>query len=589
MKLCPTCGEQYADAAEQCPRDQTTLIFVKDNAAERELAMLGRVIDKRYVIESRLGAGGMGTVYVAQQVAVGRRVALKVLPAAIADDMGAVKRFMQEAKAASTLSHPNTITIHDFGQNEDGLLFLVMELVEGETLAQVMKTQRVLPAERAARFASQILSALEDAHARGIVHRDLKPDNVIISPRPGNPDFAKVLDFGLAKVADDGSNEGLTKTGQVFGTPAYMSPEQARGQRCDLRTDLYAVGVMLYEMLAGRRPFDGESPISILVKHINDAPPALTTPADGPAVPVALQEVVFRALAKDRSARYESAGAMREAIETALGGAPDSLSGSFSSNPRVTAAPGSRPAGASRRPGDGSSDETLAPDSIPAGSGPSLRGTSGFLGHPGVSSPPQSLPPGAPAPAVSGRAGPIVAVVIAVVGLGGAGAWYVLQSETGPPAVAAAQPAPIAPPVATAPPTQAVPRTALVRVEATPSSTQAAISVTLQGQTQPARVLGTLPGSLDVPLGAQLKVVFSAPGHTSVERTLTVDAPTTVSIGLAPAPLPSAAPVVAQSPPRPVPPGPVSKSPAPRTAPSPNPSPAAPPPTAPPGALDDLK
>jgi serine/threonine-protein kinase len=248
---------------------------VKDAAADRDAALIGRTLDKRYVIDARLGAGGMGTVYVATQTAVGRKVAIKLLPDSIASDMGAVKRFMQEAKAASTLSHPNVVTIHDFGQTDEGHLFLVMELVEGQTLARVLKNEGALDPERAVRIAVQILNAVEDAHNRGIVHRDLKPENVIISPRSGNPDFAKVLDFGLAKIADDASQggDGLTKTGQVFGTPAYMSPEQARGERCDLRTDLYAVGVMLYEMLSGRRPFDGESPISILVKHMHEPPP----------------------------------------------------------------------------------------------------------------------------------------------------------------------------------------------------------------------------------------------------------------------------------------------------------------------------
>jgi serine/threonine protein kinase len=614
MKLCPTCGAQYDDATERCANDETALIRVKTTAAEREQAMIGRTLDRRYVIESKLGQGGMGTVYIAQQVAVGRRVAIKLLPPAIADDLAAVKRFMQEAKAASTLSHPNAITIHDFGQLEDGLLFLVMELVEGQTLASALKAARTLPVERAVRICAQILSALEDAHARGIVHRDLKPDNVIVSPRPGNPDFVKVLDFGLAKVADDGSHENLTQTGQVFGTPAYMSPEQALGERCDLRTDLYAVGVMLYEMVGGRRPFEGESPVSILVKHISSAPPPLAGPNPGVALPAALVEATQKALAKPREERFQSAAEMRAVLEAAIA---SPVGVSTAPPPRAglgdaeTLAPDSVAPAAVRRATNLGIAETLAPDSLPPSAvrsaaslapvaplaAPSVP--SGFLGQVSAASLPPPVAasmPSAP-PSRPERSPARLAAVVAVLGLAGGGAYFALQGAPPEPAVttAAAQPAPVQAPSA-APSAAEAPRSARLQVEATPAAAQAEVRVVVGGRAEPVRLLGTLPGAVEVPLGAQVTLAFSAPGHQSVERALVVDGPVSVSVALPSAPpptapqpaQPTAAPSVAASPPRPSPPATQAPTP-PAPRPAPTPKPAAPVTTAPAAGLDDLK
>ncbi len=317
MKLCPTCGGSFGDAQDRCPTDQTDLIRVRELSAEKEAALIGTVLDNRYTINSRLGAGGMGTVYIATQTAVGRKVAIKVLPQAIAGELAVVRRFMQEAKAASTLSNPNAITIHDFGQTPEGLLYLVMEYVAGDTLGEVLRVSGGLRPERAVNISIQILSALEDAHTRSIVHRDLKPDNVILSPRPGNPDFAKVLDFGLAKIADD-AGEGLTRTGQVFGTPSYMSPEQGRGLTCDHGTDIYALGIMLYEMLSGLRPFTADSALAVLVKHFYDAATPFAQLSPPVVVLPELEAIVFRAMAKNRGDRFQSALAMREALEAVL-------------------------------------------------------------------------------------------------------------------------------------------------------------------------------------------------------------------------------------------------------------------------------
>ncbi|MFZ4738577.1 MAG: protein kinase domain-containing protein [Bradymonadia bacterium] len=586
MRLCPTCGQEFDASQERCPTDGTALMRVKDAAADRDAALIGRTLDKRYVIDARLGAGGMGTVYVATQTAVGRKVAIKLLPDSIASDMGAVKRFMQEAKAASTLSHPNVVTIHDFGQTDEGHLFLVMELVEGQTLARVLKNEGALDPERAVRIAVQILNAVEDAHNRGIVHRDLKPENVIISPRSGNPDFAKVLDFGLAKIADDASpgGDGLTKTGQVFGTPAYMSPEQARGERCDLRTDLYAVGVMLYEMLSGRRPFDGESPISILVKHMHEPPPSFELLSPSPNVPQPIIDAVRRALAKTREGRFENAAEMRNALE---GGAA------------VRRSHFSMPALATPN-GDLGFDSTIGPDDLKGSESQSLRSVSkapsqrsvpsGFLGQVSlqqVSSGGLSMPP------VDAGSKSRTPWIIAAVSLGlavGGIALYAFQDKPAPMAVAMPSAAPVS----------RAPTSARVTFEATPAQVTARVTVTANGVAEPPRLIDRLPVTLDVPVGARIAVNFTADGHVPVDQTVQVDGAVTLHADLRPVPPPpvtvaveSAAPPPSAVPSRRPGVGPVAPRPEPAARPSAGPAhPTAAPTAAPapaPAQTDDLK
>ena len=321
MKFCPTCDRRFEDAQAVCPDDGTQLLIVHTNDG-REL--LGRVLDGRYRIESHLAVGGMGMVFMGVQTSVGRKVAIKVLSREVAKDVEAVKRFMQEARTASALSHPNIITIHDFGQTPgDGLLYLVMEYVKGETLAEMLARVGPISLHRAVGLARQILDALEAAHAAGIIHRDLKPANIIMSPKPGHPDFLKVLDFGLAKTIGAGAAQQLTQTGQVFGTPGYMAPEQGKGERCDHRADFYAVGVMLFELLAGQPPFEGSTALSILVRHINDPPPNFKELDPPVLVPDALAEVIFKAMAKTPEERFDSAASFREMLLMGIDGVPD--------------------------------------------------------------------------------------------------------------------------------------------------------------------------------------------------------------------------------------------------------------------------
>ncbi len=282
--------------------------------------LIGRSIGGRYVITERIGAGGMGVVYKAKQGAVDRNVAIKVLltrPAEKDDEYETlVRRFHLEARAASKLSHPNTITIYDFGQDEDGLLYIAMEFLDGISLDRVLK-QGALTPQRAVRVIMQLCHSLSEAHKKGIVHRDIKPDNIFLINLGGDNDFVKVLDFGVAKLRESSNNNDktLTKAGMIFGTPKYMSPEQARCMPLDARSDIYAVGVMMYQLLTGAVPFDAEDHVSILLMHCSEPPEPFAKRRPDLQLPPELEAVVFKAMMKDRDARYQSVDEMAAALE----------------------------------------------------------------------------------------------------------------------------------------------------------------------------------------------------------------------------------------------------------------------------------
>ena len=256
--------------------------------------MIGREVIGQYRIEKKLGVGGMGTVYLAQQTSVSRPAVIKVLRAQDSSSADGIARFAIEARAASSLNHPNIVTIYNYGAMEDGTLFLAMEYIEGETLADRLARCGRLSVDRAVHIATQIASALGEAHARGVVHRDLKPANVMLVPRAGAPDFVKVLDFGIAKTAD----AGVTSTGYVVGTPRYMSPEQLLGKKLDCRSDIYSAGVVLYEMLAGVTPFQSETPMGWMHQHVEVQPKPPSTMARACKIPAPVERVVMRTLAK---------------------------------------------------------------------------------------------------------------------------------------------------------------------------------------------------------------------------------------------------------------------------------------------------
>lgn len=288
--------------------------------------MIGRMLSGRYEIISLLGQGGMGAVYKARQPAVKRMIALKVLLKEFAENDTVVKRFHQEALAASRLTHPNTIKVFDFGQTEDGILYMAMELLRGESLAHALSRGGPMAPKRVVHIMRQCCKSLSEAHKAGIIHRDLKPDNIFLVEIEGERDFAKVLDFGVAKLKEYEGKEGtLTQAGMIFGTPKYMSPEQARSANLDARSDVYALGVIMYEMLMGKPPFTADNPLSILISHVNEQPRRFAQFNPGLQIPTALEAVVFKALAKDREQRHPSVDHMLaefEAVDELLMGTP---------------------------------------------------------------------------------------------------------------------------------------------------------------------------------------------------------------------------------------------------------------------------
>ncbi len=278
-------------------------------------ALLGAVIDDRFEVIEKLGEGGMGAIYKARQLSVDRVVALKILLHDQRGDRISVERFRHEAYLASRLKHPNAIVIHDFGQTGDGLLYIAMEFLSGETLKQRLRRVGPLSLDTSLRVMSQTLRTIAEAHRMGMVHRDLKPDNVFLTEMDGDRDFVKVLDFGIAKLTavQDGVESNLTVAGKIYGTPNYMSPEQIRGKPVEPQSDLYSLGVIFYEVLAGRLPFVASTPVDVMMMHLRDLPSPLTSLR--PEVPPELERTILRALEKDRRARYQNADEFLEALE----------------------------------------------------------------------------------------------------------------------------------------------------------------------------------------------------------------------------------------------------------------------------------
>ena len=307
MARCPTCQAEFDKGEQFCPKDGSPLA-----AAPTGDALSGRVLGGRYRLTERLGQGGMGTVYRALHTLMDKPLAIKILRGELSTDAEAVARFHREARSASRLDHDHCIRVTDFGQTEDHLLYLAMELLEGRSLSDRIKAGPI-PVAEAATIAHAVGLALEHAHEAGIIHRDLKPDNVFLARRSRGREIVKVLDFGLAKLADDsGKSRSITRDGTVFGTPEYMAPEQAQGEPLDPRTDLYALGVLLYHMLTGELPFRAETFVALLTKHVRETP---RPPRDlDPAIPPALDAIVLRCMQKRADQRFPSATALVEAL-----------------------------------------------------------------------------------------------------------------------------------------------------------------------------------------------------------------------------------------------------------------------------------
>lgn len=279
-------------------------------------ALLGRVLSGKFRLRRYIGAGSSGTVYEADQTALGRTVAVKVLNPHMAGDSRLVNRFQDEARAASRLNHPNTVSVIDYGQTPDGLLYLVMEYLRGITLTKTMENEAPLAKERIVDIVSQILCGLEEAHDAGVVHADLKSDNIVIEHRRGGWYLAKVVDFGIARIL--GAPQQEEKEHTISGTPEYMAPEVIGGQDPTFASDLYAVGIILYEMLAGETPFAGGPPVEVLTRHLREEP--VLPSARRPDLPIdkRLEQAAMRALAKYPADRFPTATDFRAALESAL-------------------------------------------------------------------------------------------------------------------------------------------------------------------------------------------------------------------------------------------------------------------------------
>ncbi len=315
MRVCPTCSHEFAVSQRLCPRDGSVL----EDTLPPEERLLGQTLAGKYRIEGFLSQGGMGAVYRATHLMLGKPVALKLIRPEIVTSPEVVRRFQREARAASLLSHPNIVTIHDLGQAEDGTLYLAMELCEGMCLKDLIVAEGPLVPRRAALLCRDIGGALALAHQHGIVHRDLKPQNVMVGRGPDGREVPKLLDFGIAKaVESDGAT--LTSTGMVLGTPRYMSPEQAKGLPVDGRSELYSLGIIFYEMLCGRVPFDDPSVPSLLVKHM--AEPPQPPSALRPEVPPRIETIVLRLLEKDPAHRFQRAEDLCAALANLEPGAP---------------------------------------------------------------------------------------------------------------------------------------------------------------------------------------------------------------------------------------------------------------------------
>jgi serine/threonine-protein kinase len=314
MALCGKCHREAPEGALFCSFCGAS-IRPETGAGEPPDPLIGQKVHGKYLVHELIGRGGMGEVYKATHLNLDRPVVLKLLKKSFLNDPSIVQRFHREARAASRLNHPNSVSIIDFGEMEDKTLFMVMEYLKGRSLARVIAEDQPLPEARVVHIGAQILAALAEAHALGIIHRDLKPENVMLESRRDEPDFVKVLDFGIAKLNEPGDGAGrLTQAGIVCGTPGYMSPEQVRGDELDPRSDIYSVGVILYEMLTGLLPFEADTPMGLVTKHLVEEVPPLGVRRPGLHVTPGLEELVLRCLAKGRDQRPASAEELRKAL-----------------------------------------------------------------------------------------------------------------------------------------------------------------------------------------------------------------------------------------------------------------------------------
>lgn len=324
VQACPQCQREYFEGETFCPfdgarlREQSAATLVDQDVDP----LIGRLLDDRYRLQGVLGRGGAGTVFRAELETIGKPVAIKVLRKVDENQDHAFARFEREARAASKLGEAHIIDIFDFGYTPDGFAFLVMELLHGEDLAELLTRRGCIPLHEAIPLIAQCCQGLGAAHAAGIIHRDLKPENIFLKDRGPEGPLVKLVDFGLAKICDTeiggDPTRKLTTTGMIFGTPQYMSPEQCLSRPTDHRADIYAIGCILYELLTGQVPFDGETFMGVLNQHVCDPPPAMRVVNPDVVVPAAVEAVIYRCLDKEAGRRPQSMRELRDELLTAL-------------------------------------------------------------------------------------------------------------------------------------------------------------------------------------------------------------------------------------------------------------------------------
>ena len=432
---CPACHTPNVDGARFCAKCGALL-----PAEQTEVdPLIGTVVGGRFRILGVLGEGGMGRVYTAEQQmgTTTRKVAVKTLLAEFARDPKVVERFMRECATVVELEHPNTIKFYDYGKTDAGDLYIAMELLTGASLEKALEGGALAP-DRVDRILSQIAGSLQEAHDKGIVHRDLKPANIFLTTRAGEGDYVKVLDFGIAKRDEKHSKAEakLTQQGTVLGTPPYMSPEQFKGQELDARSDIYSLGVMSYEMLTGRLPFDADTPWAWATQHMTAQPFPFETVPIGSAVPAKMKAAVMRALSKDKSQRHQSVREFYE--ELTMGGGGRLLDG--------LRAPTLERLGRWSRSGDGAAPTQAGVPGYPSGAQslqhtPSSPGVIGaapaYPSSSGMAVPAGAYPGAPPVPAPTAKAprkssaGLIVGALVLVGALGALGV-FVLGKQKGP-------------------------------------------------------------------------------------------------------------------------------------------------------------
>jgi serine/threonine-protein kinase len=313
-KICPTCGTEYPADERFCPRDGSAL-----RAQGGGSDLIGSIIAERYLVLSKLGEGGMGQVYLAEHVKMGRKSAVKVMNPGTVTDADAISRFNREAANASRISHQHVAQVYDFGETSDGLIYLAMEYVEGEPLTDILARDGALPPERAGEIVRQVGEALSVAHDMGIVHRDLKPDNIMLAKFRDGSDCVKVVDFGIAKAAGVEAQK-VTKTGLVIGTPEYMSPEQIAGDPLDGRSDIYSLGLVAFNILTGKLPFPSKTAQESVIMRLTEPPVRLAQMRPQIAWTPKVQAVMDRALQRDAALRYASANEFGRDLASAVQG-----------------------------------------------------------------------------------------------------------------------------------------------------------------------------------------------------------------------------------------------------------------------------